>query len=243
MCYSDAFDLIQPILNCEIPSSEERKFFVLPETVAPIVSLQLEPFLETGIYLIADMGASTTEMSVFAVNDSANENIILGYFDMTEIRGGNNLAEFDQMEVGRSQDRLEEFLAEVKKQADKVWFSGYRLDKNNRAAKQRWEKLELLLTGGATHHPNVRQHFDEQINPIIAQPRNDANLSVGRHEPTTLTCDSGRDEPDLSLFAVANGLAIERPRWPRFFHEHEIDELDSIDSSEPETFYSYLEIG
>jgi hypothetical protein len=238
MHYSDSFNLIKPILNSEIPSSEERKFFVLPETVAPIVSLQLEPFLETGIYLIADMGASTTEMSVFAVNDSNNENSILGYFDLTEIRGGNDLAEFDQMEVGRSQDNLDVFLDAVKKQADKVWYIGYQKDMNNPAASQRWKQLEVLLTGGATHHKNVRAHFDKKIKPINAWPENDTNLSIGRHEPTTLTCDSCRDEPDLSLFAVANGLAIEGPRWPRFFPEHEIDELDSIDSSKPERVVS-----
>lgn len=47
-----------------IEPSEMRRFHVLPETVAPIVSLSHDPRMKAGMYLIVDMGAGTTELSV-----------------------------------------------------------------------------------------------------------------------------------------------------------------------------------
>ena len=241
--HEDVVRVIRPLLHKPVPHQGDRRFGVLPETIAPIVSLQLQPFVIPGIYLIADMGASTTEMSVFAVNDERNDHSILAYHDETDLQGGILLGEIAGMMVGPSQARLEQFLNVMQKQANRVWHSGFCYDKNNRAASQRWKSLHVMLTGGATHHPDVRKHFDKRINPIIAWPTNETLLQVGRHAPTTLRCDAGYEESDLSLFAVANGLSIQRPKWPPFVHSHQIAPLMAITHQEVELLPSYLEIG
>lgn len=241
--YAEAAQRIEPILEATIPGRGERKFFVLPETVAPLVSLQMEPFLEKGMYLVADMGAATTEMSVCAVNGELDANSILGYADSTMTQGGDRLAEMESMEIGRSQQKLERFLGEMRKQANRVWAVGFKKDQPNCAAKRRWMSLDVLLTGGATHHEAVRKHFDDKINPIHAWPSGETKLSVGRHEPTTLRCDHGFEEEDLSLFAVANGLSIQGARWPEFYHESDLPRLEPGHSPEEELVPSYLEIG
>ncbi len=223
--YKGLFDVFGPLLEAAVPPSSERKFFVLPETVAPIVSLQQQPILETGIYLIADMGASTTEISVLAVNDASFENSILGYHDATEIRGGNELESFQRMDLARSKARIEEFLKCVKKQADSVWYKGFQKDMRNAVARSRWQSLTVLLTGGATLNTFVKRHFEESISPSTLVFNHSGMTSVGRHHPESLICNN--DSEDLSLFAVANGLSVERPRWPRFFNENEVNTLEA----------------
>ena len=64
----EAASLITPLLNQPVPGIESRRFEVLPETIAPVVSLSQEPFMKAGMYMIADMGAGTTEMAVFHVS-------------------------------------------------------------------------------------------------------------------------------------------------------------------------------
>jgi len=52
-------------LEKEVPSRETRPFEILPETVAPIVSLSFDPRMDPGMYMIVDIGAGTTEISYF----------------------------------------------------------------------------------------------------------------------------------------------------------------------------------
>ncbi len=62
-------------------------FRVMPETIARLVSLNLNRFLATGIYMVDDMGASTTEATVVSVNElhAEHKTVVLCRFD--EARG------------------------------------------------------------------------------------------------------------------------------------------------------------
>ena len=231
------------VLDQPLPARGERRFFVAPETVAPIVSLQLEPITEPGIYLIADMGAATTEMSICAVNDETLGNSILAYADSTDAQGGNVLGDLEGMIVGRSQRKLDKFLKRLRSQAEQVWYRGFEKDMRCRAARERWDKLRILLTGGATHHPDIRKHFDVLVRPILNWNEKQHKQTVDRHYPTTLLCDDGFQDEDLSLFAVANGLSVQRAMWPEFYHGEEIPALEKGVRIEVEQVPSYLEIG
>lgn len=231
------------ILDMEVPVRGDRRFFVAPETVAPIVSLQLEPIVDRGMYLITDMGAATTEMSICSVNDETFSNSILAYADSTVRQGGNNLSEFEGMLVGKSLRSLESFLDRMESQAEKVWYQGFAKDRANPSARKRWRQLQILLTGGGTHHPDVRKYFDKKVRPIFGWNEKENSQTVGRHYPTTLLCDDGFQEEDFSLFAVANGLSVQRARWPEFFYGDEIPALDGVKPIEKTLVPSYLEIG
>lgn len=239
--YESLFEHAVPILQEDVPAKGKRPFFVMPETVAPIVSLQLEPYLDPGIRLVADMGAGTTEMSVFLVHNESRQSQILAYSDSTEGRGGDQINEIERRGHPDSTSLMKGFLKEVGRQARGVWYLGFRKDKENLAAKRIWMTLEVSLTGGATKHPGVREYFDNH-SPIHAWPEGETSISIGRHAPTTLVCDPGYEESDLSLFATANGLSIEFAKWPKFFGEDEIPVLSGIDNTE-ELVPSYLEIG
>lgn len=243
MVYQQGAELVRPLLNASIPPKSDRRFFVMPETIAPIVSLQEEPHLKPGIHLLTDIGASTTEMSVFLVNDATADNKIVAYADLTEVRGGNNLIGLAESKVGDSIRRLDEFLLATKRQANRVWEMGFRFDKASRTARTKWEELRIQLTGGGTKHKEIDSWFKSDVDPVKSWLHCDSRRSVGRHHPTTLRCESGFEDDDLSLFATANGLAIESQRWPRFFHEHEIEVLTGPSRTQTAKVPSYLEIG
>ncbi len=52
----------------------------------------------------------------------------------------------------------------------------------------------------------------------------DSRQIVGRHIPETLRCNV--EAEDLSLFAVANGLSVPKARWPDFYNEKDVEQLD-----------------
>ncbi len=230
------------LLSLPLPPPDERHFFVMPETIAPVVSLQQEPMLEPGMYMLTDMGASTTEVSLFLVHNESVDNKILCYNDSTEFRGGSDLTSHENLPAPYSARKLKDFLDCTEKQVNIAWFLGYQKDMGSTAAKEKWKSLQFLLTGGATLNPHVVAMFNK-INPIIVWPENEVILKVGRHVPSTLKSDRRMDDEDLSKFAVANGLAIERARWPSFYLEDELKPLRDTSSQVVDKVPSYLQVG
>lgn len=239
----DAYRLFAPLLKQPLPDAGERLFFVMPETVAPVVSLQQEPYLNPGNYLIADMGASTTEMSLFFVRDkeeSVFDRNVLCYVDSTQFRGGIELAEIRLLPINEQQSLFARFQKLVEEQACEVWARGYEIDRRSRATHERWKRLQILLTGGGTLDPIVAEHFLHEIYPFYPWPMNETKKDVARHSPSTLSCERCK-EADVSLFAVANGLAIERNKWPRFYDDPPV--MLGQDSQDDDSPPSYLQIG
>jgi len=69
--------------KCEpVPAARERRFAVLPETIAPLVSLMKNPQRLRGKHLVIDMGAGTTELSINHVPDREGD-AILCFFDQS----------------------------------------------------------------------------------------------------------------------------------------------------------------
>lgn len=238
--YEDALLLIQPHLQMTPPPREERRFSIQPETIAPIISLQQEPIVSSGMYLMIDMGAGTTEMSIVAVPRNSTEPIRC-YYDSTERRGGSNLAELEDLPVGESQRRLEAFLREFNHQASKVWQVGFKKDASNRAARRNWQQLTVLLTGGATRHASIAAQFDSDSKvPFSWQPHN-TNHRTARHTPRTIQPSTASDGDYLSVFAVANGLSIHTSAWRQCFVMDAINPLTPITES-IQLMQSYLEI-
>jgi hypothetical protein len=240
--YEEARLWTRRLLQSPLPPADERRFFVMPETIAPVVSLQQEPILDPGMYVIADMGASTTEVSVFLVHNQSIDNKILCYNDSTDFQGGIELASYENLTVRLSEQKLDAFMKRMESQINRAWYLGFQKDMGSSAAKEKWKSLQFLLTGGATLNRHVSAKF-KAINPIMAWPANEVRIGIGRHIPSTLNYDGNMDPDELSKFAVANGLAIERARWPRFYLEDELEPLGDTHSKVVAKMPSYLEIG
>jgi hypothetical protein len=66
-----------------------------------------------------------------------------------------------------------------------------------------------------------------RANPIPKWRGYATTFQACRHIPGNLERKSEMTADDRSMFAVANGLAIERMKWPIVFEPHEIEPLTS----------------
>lgn len=235
---SSAVEILSPLVEQPVLEPEIRRFDVLPETIAPVVSLSLDPFMEPGMYMIVDTGAGTTEMSVFHAGESGADQKVLCYQDETMLLGGNDVHLAEQLSEPEKRHAVDKILSKLKSQFRRLWYQGYQIDMNNRIAAKRWKELTVVLSGGGTRHSEIAQHLTD-INPMIAWPKSETYLEAWRHIPGTLETDTDMDEDDASMFAVANGLAIERMHWPVVFQTHQIEPLAPTELVEekPEAYW------
>ena len=238
---SEAARIFVPMLEEPVLGPEHRRFEVLPETIAPVVSLSLDPWMEPGMYVIVDTGAGTTEISVFHAGESGADQKVLCYQDETMLLGGNDLHLAERLEEPRQSLAIDKITKRLEQQFRRLWHLGYLMDAPNHHSRKRWKELTIVLSGGGTRHVAVATHLSD-VNPMHAWPEDDTNLKVCRHMPGTLELDSHMDDDDGSMFAVANGLAIERKHWPVIFQRDQIEPLTPTEEIEnkPKSYW-YLD--
>ncbi len=225
---SEVIQVLKPLLKEPVRGSEHRHFVVLPETIAPVVSLGREPLMEPGMYMIVDTGAGTTEMSVVYVGETGAYQKVLCYQDETILLGGNDLHLAAGLEATEQSAQLKKIADRLEKQLGCVWKKGYDLDKDGAPiSRERWKQLTVVPSGGGTKHDEVARLLQKmrQFSSIRQWLNDSKSLKVIRHTPTTI--EPGTSKEDLSLFVVANGLAIERQRWPVRYHPEQIEPLTS----------------
>jgi len=202
-----------------IPESETRVYDVLPETIAPIMSLSQDPRMTPGIYLLVDMGAGTTEMSVNYVPAPGTEEAVLCYFDRSTTIGA------EQFLNGQDREQLK---SAVLTHLWQTWCYGFKKDGQNQAAKQRWKSLSILLLGGGTCRPDVCDAIKGEKHAVYSRFPQEAKCQIMRHGPANLHCDGLQLSPqDLSLASVANGLAFPRMQWLEFYEPAEVEAIGS----------------
>lgn len=206
-----------------VPDESVRPYDVLPETVASIVSLGLNPRTDPGMYMIVDMGAGTTEISINHVSGGK----ITCYEDDSFELGGDN---FEWAE-GVKQPPVErarvigQLVDTLVKRFRRTWRSGFFKDAPNPATHGRWRELRVLLAGGGTLRPDVQAAIQGGM-PIHAWPREETMYSVARHKPEGIRPRKGRGSVpplDRSLLSVAHGLSLHRRQWPLYFMPDQVD--------------------
>lgn len=217
-------DRIGSVFDIPVQPPEERRFEVLPETIAPVVSMSLDPLRAPGMYMVIDTGAGTTEMSVFHAGEFGIDQKVLCYFDDTMLLGGNDLHFAESCGSTRREHLVQEITTRLAKNYKQVWYKGYCCDKNNHLARKRWKELTLMLSGGGTRHVSV-QNVLCMTNPVILAPKDAVMPSVNWHHPGMLEQMDDVKNEHLPFFAVANGLAIERVHWPKIIQPHEVEVL------------------
>ncbi|MEZ5944895.1 MAG: hypothetical protein R3C18_26220 [Planctomycetaceae bacterium] len=216
----DAKHGIEAQLSQPVECKETRRFEVMPETIAPMISVSLDPLCEPGMYAVVDMGAATTEVSVFRLSERGFDQKILCYQDSTRVIGGNDLHRTD----GGSSEAIERVKREVELQFCQTWERGFLIDAKNQHARRLWQKLKVLFSGGATLDERV-ESFLFQYNP--KKQREDlGDLQKGgvvwkRNIPRDLSSKEIMSDDSLSFFAVANGLAIDEEHWPEMLRDIE----------------------
>lgn len=215
----------------EIVPREKRSFDVLPETVAPLVSLSLDPQMSGGQYMMIDMGAGTTEISVNRVGLPIGDQRITCYADSSTELGSRRFEVLESDAGCGNPTRLQNLLAEQMRQA---WFNGYQKDKDNHCAREAWKEITVLTSGGGTRRKDVEivvqraQQWDRRRLLYAFNPT-EVRYMVRRHCPKNIDLGDGRTEADdpemLSFLAVAHGLSIPRMEWPIVFEPASVERL------------------
>jgi hypothetical protein len=207
--------ILKPLLAAPLESESMRPYGVMPETIAPIVSVSLDPLSNPGMYAVVDIGAATTEVSIFHLGDAGIGQKVLCYQDTTRLLGGNDL------NANSTPAQVASVVEAVRRQFQETWVNGFQIDGNHRVARKRWCQLEILLSGGGVLHPAMLK-FLTQFNPIAPwQSQGDllGPVKWQKHVPTALGADRTVPELELSFYAVANGLAIDESKWPEIHQD------------------------
>jgi hypothetical protein len=216
-------DRISKALTQEPLPQETRLFDVLPETVAPIVSLSTNPQMVPGTYIMVDAGAGTTEMSSNHVNEPGAEQKIACYWDKSIVLGGDDFQRCDELSCEDSRTIESERLIDIFRRTFKeTCWGGYNLDKDCVPARQRWKSVRVLLAGGASRRHEVRKYLSRAL-PIPPHLIGEVEYLVHWHVPANLI--PKLDPLDAALLAVAHGLSIERQKWPIYFQPREMGPL------------------
>jgi hypothetical protein len=234
------------LLDLPVPPLEHRRFEVLPETLAPLVSLSRDPITQTGLYMMVDMGAGSTELSVSRVSLPDEEGAIVCYSDESFPFGGDQFSNNDQQNAGRKEahtlgeQHLKEDLIEYLR---RVWHRGFCKEKDGRkSAKHSWKQLTVVLAGGGMRRQGVQEVIEANPLPRRIFLIDPIDYAVSWHSPTGLDFGQGhagsrpRDPLDSPAYlAVAHGLSLERQKWPEFCYPRQVEVL----SSEPQAANPY----
>ena len=212
---------IEPLLAAAVPDREERLYDVLPETIAPVVSMSLDPRMSPGYYMVIDMGAGTTEASICWVGTVGTADLVTCYHDETRMIGVNDFDVADALDGYDHVNAVNELHRELTSMHRRVWASGYKKDAPNHLTRKRWKELKVVLAGGGTVRSDVYESISE-TNPIYPWLPAETLYKVQRHRPTDLV---GIDEleGDAGMLAVAHGLTLERMKWPIWFAPGEVE--------------------
>ncbi|HCM73666.1 MAG TPA: hypothetical protein DIS87_05970 [Armatimonadetes bacterium] len=212
-------ELARALKEATVPSRDVRAFDVLPETIAPLVSLARDPRMREGKHLVMDMGAGTTEFSINNVPARKDGRPILCFHDQSVLLGNERFeAEVDPSAL----------VDELLRIAVETWHIGFEKERHiSLASKEKWKALTVVLTGGGTRRDDVRRGIQRHRERMLYPWQGAAGTSyeVITHQPTEIDADGptgGQLQLDGFLLAVAHGLSYDRQTWPVVFNPDEL---------------------
>jgi len=210
-----------------VPDQSIRRYDVLPETIAPLVSLLHDPATDPGMYAVVDVGAGTTEMSISCLKVESNgRRTISCYHDETQQLGGDDFDRADSQAPDLHEATAKELVTRFRKQFNRTWESGRRKDAALPWHVEQWGETTVILTGGGAHRAPIDQHLnltnrsDGPWRQMCSGSRR-FKYAVRWHRPSSsalefpLAPDASNDErSEIHLLAVAHGLSFHRQEWP-----------------------------
>lgn len=216
--------------DAALPAESDMPYAVMPETLAPLVSLGSDARFQVGKYLVADIGAGTTELSInffpspsqgFPVSCYADQSLPLGMESLVDNGGTVRPAELDSLV----------------QEARRTWHFGFKTEMNDHNLKMSWKGLRILLAGGGSQNATIRKRLEKSRASIVHAFHNctDVSYEVSVYEPTSIDANgvSKKRFPGF-LLPVADGLSIERRRWPEFIEPKRIEPIPPTDFVRPE---------
>ena len=204
---------------------------LVPEAVAQMASYVNSLSAENKIHGVVDLGAGTTDFSIFNLCDDDEEGKCVYWYNAITFPGGMEKVEssvarlFGKNDQPISYPRLQQVMAnvarekdeirlEVKNQLERIWEKsrflawGPAYGKKKKESEWKREKVKIFVCGGGSGLPYVEEIFG----------RCWYEESWGPYEVVTLFAPSdfgGRPE-DFSRLSVAYGLTFPRPELQKY---------------------------
>jgi hypothetical protein len=228
---ADVQSRVEKWLETEVPPGETRRFDVKPETLAPLVSLHRDPKLkQPGVYMIVDMGAGSTEISVNQIQDTGNpEPCVHCHEDRTARLGGDEFAANDEknaFDAGACESAEQSLVDKFWDHYRKVCLAGYtKTAHETPGTRAPWAHMRIVQVGGALRRPSLQNRIGSL--PPLREWVPDAKHQANWHAPSALDCwPAAATEREVAewgpIFAVADGLSI-HPWWPEWESPDEIE--------------------
>jgi hypothetical protein len=194
-----------------------------------------------GMYMIVDMGAGTTELSVNHVDERGADQKVLCYHDESVVIGGDNF-EWADSQGPQGEAETKQLIKAFRRVFATTWHTGYMKDRPNPAAHGRWRNFRVLLAGGAARRREVERAIVDR-RPFSNFPVAEERYDVAWHCPTDVILDKsvGESGDQLALLAVAHGLSVPRQQWPEFFPPAEVEQQKDAEVVDMPPAYWYLE--
>jgi hypothetical protein len=235
---SDVNERLTSLLDGPVPDPSERPFEVLPETVAPIVSMSRNPRMAPGMYMIVDVGAGTTELSVDHVNQRGADQRVLCYFDETLPVGGDRFDRVQAVADGLRRSEHSKLVSKIVKALHRVWQLGYQKDAPNHVARDRWRQLTVLLAGGGSRISGIEDAIRSGSPHLVTMQQYQVAAFVPHAGAIEFPRGQEKAKTDLPLLAVAHGLTRERQTWPIVFEPGQIEVLSPTEAiKQPEPYW------
>jgi hypothetical protein len=205
---SDLRDDFERWLHEALPSPDERKYEVLPETLAPVTSLLQRPDIETErIYVVIDIGGGTTEMSVNYVTrdrhvDCYDDQILP--INTQTLRAGSDGASPQEVII-----RLLKAITKMVVVAFQKHAAGRRLETD------RWREITIVLSGGGCVIPNLSQELENMF-PVAGYPIGENGSLVITSRPVRHLNAQPVPTMIAPILTCIHGLSIPRKKWPTF---------------------------
>ena len=203
----------------------ERRSFLIPESVAQAASYVSSLRRRPGLHALIDLGAGTTDVSVFNLAEDrlqehsywySSGNLPIGTLEVERFLSRNGSDERSFAEVAVAMERLSadaaveplrrirEHLEKVFEQAKRVWSAAY----NHLRRESPWHSVEVFLCGGGAGLPGVAAVFSE---PWWVHLRNHGVRYSVNVLPEPDDYDSLNSSAPFLRMAVAYGLSFPAP--------------------------------
>ena len=210
--------------------------WILPESIASLVSLSTDPAMEERAYSVIDIGAGTTDVtsSHFRTSRTGRHRIAC-YHDSTEGHGAIAM----EQALGSEGER-EAAIEPIWRQWVTSWDTAKRKDRLNPHLLHSWCHTTVLFAGGGGQHPSVQPYFTDKRKgfcPIAQSFGEDTNLVMMTYRPSKQVLGSlGRQVDEREAFqmlAVAHGLSFMQREWPLFFKPDDVGQALSAEEYQP----------
>jgi len=186
---------------------EEKKtrVYEIPETIAEVASYTTSRRVKSGLHVIVDFGAGTTDISIINVKNPRNVDQKFSFYSSHIINYG--FREVDRLKKLNRTEEIEDYIYELWERSHIAWAHAYD-DHLRDDISWKGDKVQIFISGGGSQ--------DKLVSKIFCKPRvNKEKWEEFLHPINPLPVPSDYHDQGIDIpfhrFAIAYGLSNPKP--------------------------------